>query len=216
MPQPETTQPTARKLADKLFLGPEFLTWLYFAISTDAPQTVMTAQDIGTSYAGDGSDLIGFGIGKRAKLADVGGAGARVGLAGPGVDGAGEVLAAIRRGALLTELALEMAIESRVYGFTLRADGAVVGLKLPDLFTEPEDDATAVEPAAKPKRRPKLPLEDVLALRAAATAEAETVVDALFARFMHARVDRVGWARELDKIRMAVTAGLVARAGARA
>jgi hypothetical protein len=201
----------ARKLADKLFLGPEFLTWLYFTLLEEGLQLeIPAAFPAGTE---DEETLVGFEIGKRAQLKSIDATGARVSLSGPGLDDNGEILQAIRRGALLEILSLSISIQSRVYSVTLKADdGGFVGVKLPDLFSEPDEDegAVPVDPLEKkkPKRRPKLPLEDVLALRMQCLTELERVLDELFARFVTRRVAR-GWRSEdVAGIRKRVAAGL--------
>jgi hypothetical protein len=109
-----------------------------------------------------------------------------------------------------------MSLGHRVYSFTLRADdGGITGIKLPDLFSEPEDEGAAElrDPLAPPqkKRRPKLPLEDILALRMQCLDELEAVVDALFARFVTRRLARAWHTDDVVGIRKAVALGLKAR-----
>lgn len=204
--------PAARKLADKLFLGPEFLTWLYFTLLEEGLELELPAAfPPGTE---EDEAVVQFQIGKRAQLKTVDATGARVTLAGPGLDDNGEILQAIRRGALLEMLSLELSIQSRVYAFTLRAeDGGMVGVKLPDLFSEPDEDeagAIPVDPLEKKKarRRPKLPLEDVLALRMQCLTELERVVDALYTRFITRRVARAWRSEDVAGIRKRVASGL--------
>lgn len=204
--------PTAtRKLADKLFLGPEFLTWLYFTLLEEGMEIdVPSAFPAGTA---EEEAIVQFQVGKRAQLRTIDASGARVSLAGPGLDDNGEILQAIRRGALLESLALEVSIQSRVYGFTLKADdGGLIGVKLPDLFSEPDEDegAIPIDPLEKKKakRRPRLPLEDVLALRMQCLTELERVLDALFERFVTRRVARAWRTEDVAGIRKRVAAGL--------
>jgi hypothetical protein len=128
----------------------------------------------------------------------------------------GEILQAIRRGALLDTFSLDMSLGQRVYSFSLRADdGGVVSVKLPDLFSEPEDEGAGEirDPLAPPtkKRRPKLPLEDILALRMQCLDELEAVIDALFARFVTRRLARAWHTEDVAGIRKAVARGLKAR-----
>jgi len=208
-----------RKVADKLFLGAEFLTWLYFTIVDEGG-----ALDVGDALPeaqrpppdDDGVSRVLFAIGKKATLKTVDAGGAKVSLNGAGLDDNGEILQAVRRGALIDVLALDMSLGQRVYSFTLRSDdGGFVGVKLPDLFSEPEDqDAMALRdplaPAPK-KRRPKLPLEDILALRMQCLEEVEAVIDALFARFVTRRLARAWHSEDVVGIRKAVAVGLKAR-----
>lgn len=207
-----------RRIADKLFLGTEFLTWLYFTIVEEGgsldlgdalPEAVRPPKDE------DGKSLVLFAIGKKAVLKTVDAGGARVALSGAGLDDNGEILQAVRRGALIDTMSLDMSLGHRVYSFSLRADdGGVWGIKLPDLFSEPEDqDAGVHDPLAPPKkkRRPKLPLEDILALRMQCLDELEAVVDALFARFITRRVARAWHTEDVATIRKTVSKGLKAR-----
>jgi hypothetical protein len=217
----------ARKVADKLFLGPEFLTWLYFTLLEEG--MALPREELGlpapegpmAKARGDGDndndvdlDLVQFAIGKRAVLKTVEAGGARVTLAGAGLDDNGEILQAIRRGAFLDTLALDLSLGHRVYSFTLRADdGGFVGVKLPDLFSEPEEDEGMNDPLSPPrrKRRPRLPLEDILALRMQCLDELEAVIDALFSRFITRRIARAWHTEDVAGIRKAVARGLKAR-----
>lgn len=201
------------KIADKLFLGPEFLTWLYFAALDNRGVTVDA--DAMTPKKED----MQFVVGKRVALRSLDAAGARVSLQGSGLADSGEVLQAVRRGACVETLAMEMAIGSRVYVFTLSADGGFASVKLPDLFTE-EDDANAGAVAGevgadgaevKKKRRPKLPMEDVLELRMQCLDELEAVIDALFAEFMDRRLSSDAWSRDQHAILSTVSQGLKER-----
>ena len=205
--------PAARKLAEKLFLGAEMLTWLYFTLLEEG----FAIELPGAFPKGTAEEdvVVNFQIGKRAQLKSIDATGAKVALTGPGLDDSGEILQSIRRGALVDVLALEMSIQSRVYAFTLRADdGGLVGVKLPDLFSEPEDQGNEiVDPLApkKKQRRPKLPLEDVLALRMQCLAELERVLDALFERFLVRRLARAWTTDDVVGIRKRVAAGLKQR-----
>jgi hypothetical protein len=200
------------RLTEKAFLGPEFLTWLYFTLLENEFHLTMGTE---VSTLKDSDDKsVQFAIGKRVALASLEAAAAKVGLSGPGLDDNGEVLHAVRRGALIDTLSLEMSIGSRVYAFTLRgSDGSVASLKLPDLFSEPEEDDLVVDPLEpqKKKRRPKLPLEDILALRMQCADEVEEVIDALFARFVTRRLARAWQTEDVTSIRKRVTTGLKAR-----
>jgi hypothetical protein len=219
-PAPEAV----RRVHDKLFLGPEFLTWLYFTLLDEgmalpraelglpAPTGAMAAD--GVDDVDEDQDLVQFAIGKRAVLKAVDAGGARVALSGTGLDDNGEILQAIRRGAFLDTLALDLSMGHRVYSFTLRADdGGFVGVKLPDLFSEPEEEDGLQDPLApkRKKRRPKLPLEDILALRMQCLDELEAVIDALFARFVTRRLARAWHSEDVAGIRRAVARGLKAR-----
>ncbi|MDP2340551.1 MAG: hypothetical protein Q8O67_06320 [Deltaproteobacteria bacterium] len=208
--------PAIKKVADKLFLGPEFLTWLYFTLLQE--EMVLDLSDTLPADE-DGTAEVQFAIGKRAVLKTIDAGGARCTLSGAGLDDNGEILQAIRRGAYVDVLSLEMSLGHRVYSFTLNAnDGGLSGVKLPDLFSEPEDsDAATLDPtglfgpAQKKKRRPKLPLEDILALRMQCLDELESVLNALFARFVTRRLARAWHTEDVAAIRKQVAKGLKAR-----
>ena len=159
--------------------------------------------------------LVAFAIGKRLSLRTIDATGARVVLTGPGLDDNGEVLQAIRRGALVDVISLDVSIASRVYSFTLRGDdGSIAGLKLPDLFSEPDEDDNVVKDPlemTKKKRRPALPLEDILALRMQCATELERVVDALFLNFITRRIARAWVTDDVAHIRTHVAKGLKQR-----
>lgn len=208
---------SVRRLADKAFLGPEFLTWLYFTLLQEGLELAMPAAfPKGTP---EDEALVQFAIGKRVALRALDASGARVALSGGGLDDSGELLQAVRRGALVDVLALEVSIQSRVYALTLRADdGGLVAVKLPDLFSEPEEEApdptvAPADPLGKKPRKPKLklPLEDVLALRMQCLSELEAVLDALFERFVTRRLARAWHTEDLSHMRGAVAAGLKQR-----
>ncbi len=208
-----------RKIADKLFLGTEFLTWLYFSILEEGGSFDLgdaLPEEMRPPPDDDGKSIVQLVVGKKAILKTVDAGGARVTLAGSGLDDNGEILQAIRRGALVDTLALDMSLGHRVYSFTLRADdGGITGIKLPDLFSEPEDEGAAElrDPLGPPqkKRRPKLPLEDILALRMQCLDELEAIVDALFARFVTRRLAKAWHTEDVAGIRKTVAQGLKAR-----
>ena len=208
---------SVRRLADKAFLGPEFLTWLYFTLLEEGLELAVPGAF--PKDTPDDDTLVQFAIGKRVALRALDQSGARVALSGSGLDDCGELLQAIRRGALVDVLALELSIQSRVYGFTLRADdGGLVAVRLPDLFSEPDEDApdptlAPPDPLGKKPRKPKLklPLEDVLALRMQCLTELEAVLDALFERFVTRRLARAWSIDDLGRMRSHVAQGLKAR-----
>ena len=205
--------PAVRRLAEKMFLGSEFVTWLYFTLLQEGFEIPLP--NIFPKDTDEEETIVRFAIGKRAALRTLDATGARVALTGPGLDDNGELLQAIRRGALIDVLSLEMSIQSRVYAFTLRAeDGGLVGVKLPDLFSEPDEDGDTIEDPLAPKRkqrRPKLPLEDVLALRMQCLAELERVIDAMFEKFVTRRLARAWHTEDVAGIRKKVAAGLKSR-----
>lgn len=202
--------PKVKKLADKQFLGPEFLTWLYFTLLEEGLELALPSAF--PKNTPEDETVVQFGIGKRMALKTVDASGTRVSLSGPGIDDSGEALQAVRRGALVDTLALDLQIQSRVYTISIRGDDGALTVKLPDLFSEPEDAeaATVEDPLApkKKKRRPKLPLEDILALRMQCAEELERVLDALYEKFLVRRLARAWNTDDVARMRKHVATGL--------
>jgi hypothetical protein len=201
------------RVAEKAFLGPEFLTWLYFTLRDNG-----FALDVGDALPPDQrpvDNVVQFAVGKRVSLSDGVGGAAKVTITGTGLDESGELLQAVRRGAWIDSIALDVAISQRVYSLRLRADdGSISGLKLPDLFSEAEDESNVVlDPLEKKKakRRPKLPLDEVLSLRMQCVEEVEMVIDALYQRFLTRRLARAWLAEDLMSMSTAISQGLKAR-----
>lgn len=161
-------------------------------------------------------DYVRFAIGKRSTLKTHDGSGARIAISGPGLDDSGELLQAIRRGAYIDVLALQIQVSERVYELSVNADGSIVGLKLPDLFSQDDDtdDSHRVRLDDESKRRtpkPRFDAADVLALRCLCMDEVEAVIDSLFQRFMTKRLARAWASEDLRAIRKSVAARLAAR-----
>lgn len=173
---------TAAGAFDKGFLGPEFLTWLYFYLDENDYDIVCSEAFDGIRDSPPGG-VVQFAVGKRTTLSPLDLDGAKLSLSGPGIDDADEVLAAVRRGALIMTLELQMAIGERVYTFTLRGkDGGISGAKLPDLGVDE-------------KAGERLDAADVLSLRMSCLDEIDAVIDALYARFVVRRV-ATAWEQE--------------------
>lgn len=199
--------------ADKLFLGPEFVTWLYFHLQKEGFEIALEDAFPDRRTAPDG-DLVRFAIGRRSTLKTLDGSGARISLSGPGLDDSGELLQAVRRGAFIDVLALQMQVGERVYELSLNADGGISGVKLPDLFTQDggeESDDEDAEERPRRKRRRGPDAADVLALRMACLDEVDAVLDALFRRFVTRRLARAWTTEDVRAIRKVVAARLAAR-----
>ena len=210
-PVPATSGQTVQRVHDKLFLGPEFLTWLYFTLFDEGFEiAVPEAFPAGSGTDAPEGGVVRFAVGKRVSLKPHDLAGAKVALSGPGHDNNGEILQAVRRGAMVESFSLDMAVVNRVYSFTLNAtDGGLTGVKLPDLFSEPEEEGLDGEtPKAK---RPRLPFDAVLELRMSCLDELERVIDALFTRFVTRRIARAWVTEDVRTIRKRVAVGLKAR-----
>lgn len=201
--------PAVQRIADKLFLGPEFLTWLYFTLFEEGFEVALPDAFPPGSEVPDGG-IVRFAVGKRVTLKPQDLSGPKVALSGPGLDNNGEVLQAVRRGALVESLSLDTAIGNRVYSYTLNgADGSLSGVKLPDLFSEPEEQGLDGE--TPKQKRPRLPFDAMLELRMSCLDELERVIDALFARFVTRRVARAWQTEDVRAIKKRVAVGLKAR-----
>lgn len=205
---PETESASVQRLqvVEKAFLGLEFTTWLYFAIvegQTDAELQI------------DGEDVF-LGIGKKLVLNAIDGSGAKVTLSGSGLAENGEILQAVRRGALIEMLSIDAAIGARTYQISMDAHEGSLVVKLPDLFTDPAEDQnnTVQDPLEKKKNKnpaPDLPMDEIFILRMQALEESERIVDALFQRFVARRLTKAWQAEELALVRRSVAEGLKAR-----
>jgi len=184
-------------------VGDQFLTWLYFSLRENGMQKL--GEDLGFKES-DGVETVDFAIGPKAKLSAVDGTGAKVALAGAGLDSNQELLQAVQRGALINLLSLDIAVSNRVYSLTLKKDGSIASLKLPDLFTDPDEDGEQLQPEAgkKKKKRPTLPLEDILVLRETCVEEVEKVIHGLFKEFVRERLTR-DWSRTAASIQASLS-----------
>ena len=170
--------------SDKLFIGPEFLTWLYFYLEEEGFELTV------------GEDVVLFAIGKRTVLTTLDEQGARVALTGPDLDDSGELITAVRRGAFIDMLSLQLAISERVYEVSLTADGGFT-VKVPDLSSDGEDEA--------PKRIDPI---DMLDLRLMVLDDVERVIDDLFQRFVTRRLARAWHTEDLSAIRRVIATRL--------
>jgi len=201
------------QVADKDFLGPEFLTWLYFHLEDEGWDLHLPDAFADKDIAPEG-ERVQFAMGKRAALHPLDDAGAKVTLNGPDVDGGGELFSAIRRGAFIDSLSLVMALDSRVYEFTMSSkDGGFSGVKLPDLFTDPDEDQPLFDDdkKKKPAAKPKLPLDAIIDLRMSCLDELESVVDALYSRFITRRLARAWLSEDVKHMKDVVQTGLKER-----
>lgn len=179
---------------DKTFLGQEFLTWLYFFLDeSDYEVDLPGAFEKGI---GPQQDRVAFAIGKKTVLTSLDASGVRVALSGPDLDDCGEVLQALRRGALVDTLELQMALDERVYTVTLRGqDGQMSSVRFFEgMIKEGEGDAG-----------------DVLDVRLAALDEIDAVIDGLFGRFVTRRLAQAWEKEDIMRMKKKVAAGLAAK-----
>jgi hypothetical protein len=157
------------------FLGPEFLTWLWYACEDDSEGLrVSDRQGLALS------------VGNRIVIQKSGEGGAEeVRVRGETAD-FDEAMLALRKGGLVTELHLECSRGDQVWRFTLKGENlAMIGLRTPPLA--PPEEADEIEGAV---------LEKV-----ALCEQVVDLVEALFQRFMKLRISQA-WRREIvPKIR---------------
>ncbi len=186
-------------ISSKTFLGYEFLTWLYFHLEENGWELAIPAFDDDTP-----DNKVKFSLGSKIVLSHES-QGARVAITGPYIDHGGEMFAAVRRGASIQVLQLNMTIASQVYTITIEAKNRKITAKIPDLFTAPTEKDLEKD-NDKPEEGPRvgtLPLDAILDVRMACLDELEEVVDILYASFINKRIARQ-WAKSLSKIQVKV------------
>ena len=152
------------------FLGPEFLTWLWYGCEEDREGLrVSNRQSLALS------------VGNCVVIQKSGDGGAEeVRVRGETAD-FDEAMLAIRKGGLVTEIHLQCSRGEQVWRFTLKGENlAMLGLRTPPLA--PPEEADEIEGAV---------LEKV-----ALCEEAVNLVEALFQRFIRLRISPA-WRREV-------------------
>lgn len=156
------------------FLGPEFLTWLYF--NTDLL-----------------SDKIS--IGRRVTLKPLNSEEQKVTIASPKLEDSGEFLQAIRAGAYVESMALDLVVDDRVHSFTLNSlDGSLSGVKTQGLEKSMGDSVEA----------------DII-IRMSNLDEIEDALNKIFAQFLELRLGQTFVSQSIKTIRESVSEGLKAR-----
>lgn len=156
------------------FLGPEFLTWLYFHIDKL-----------------DGR----LAIGKRVSLKPLNSEEQKVSIASPKLEDSGEFLQAIRAGAYVDSIALDLVIEERIHSFTLNAlDGSIAGVKTQGLDKSTGDSEEA----------------DII-IRMSNLDEIEDVLNKTFLQFLDLRLGQTFVSEEIKTMRDSVSEGLKAK-----
>ncbi len=189
-------------MGDLTFLGPEFLTWLYFYID----------QEGGEIKAGKPEARIT--VGKSILLKPLANPDMRVAILSPMLDDSGEVLQAIRAGAHVESMALDVVVGEHIHCLTVNGtDGSLSQVKTRYLFAEQEskmDLAGFDEPSQGPKKK-KLTDEESVLIRMSALDEIEAIVDSLFQKFLLRRLGQSFVQQDLTAIRLSVAEGLKAR-----
>lgn len=173
----------------------EFLSWLYFA----------AGHGLDLAFADDVAALLPD---KPEVAVSTGHALSLIGVDGTKVRITGNVtrtdaLEALGIGSTVCALALAVYVGQRAYSFTLDASGVLSGISLPvgvDTEAEAGDEGVDTALAPKPSKRPKLPLEDLIAVHTAMLDELDLVVGAMLAVFAARRCDPVAWAEAEAKM----------------
>jgi hypothetical protein len=186
----------ATRVFDKLFLGSEFATWLYFYLQAEGFEVSLPEAFPDREAGAPAGGVVEFAVGKRVVLRTLDGSGTRVGLAGPGLDDSGELYQAVMRGAYIDVLRVALGVGERVYEATVHADGGLSGVKLPVVFAGAED---------------KVDLGDILSVRSACLDEVEQIVDALYQRFVNRRLAQAWRTEDLKGVDKRIRDGISAR-----
>lgn len=179
------------------FLGPEFLSWLYFHLDEKGGElrfSEYSKQKISFE------DSFRMCIGNRALLRPLAGESASVTVTGAAIDDSGEVLQAFRAGALVDSLSLEIHFSQTTYTFTVNAkDGSISQFKILQPFKN--------DPVEKDEDQ-ELEDEANVIVRMSALDEAEMIVDALFQEFVGRRLHQAFVTTDLANMRRSVSEGL--------
>jgi len=179
------------------FLGPEFLSWLYFHLDEKGGEIRFSDY---SKQKVTFEETFRMCVGNRALLRPLNGSAASVAVTGTSVDDSGEVLQAFRAGALVDALSLEIHFSQTVYTFTINAKDASISQfrslqpfanesKEDDVEQEVEDEANVI-------------------IRMSALDEIEAIIDALFHEFVQRRIHQAFVTTDLANMRRTVSEGL--------
>ncbi|MBH1989073.1 MAG: hypothetical protein I8H75_04690 [Myxococcaceae bacterium] len=156
------------------FLGPEFLTWLYFHLDHLPVQLT---------------------LGRRVVLKPLDSDEQKVMIASPKLEESGEFLQAVRAGAYVESISLDLTLGERVHSLALNAlDGSLSGVKTNGLEKNQEDSLEA----------------DVL-IRMSNLDEIEDAIKRVFEQFLEARLGQKFQSESVKTIRESVSEGLRAK-----
>lgn len=187
------------------FLGPEFLTWLYFHLDMQGGSAQLSIADTQSGKGLTSAEII---VGNRVTIKHLALKEMCVTVASPMLDDSGEVLQAVQSGGLIYVLALQAHVEDRKYDFTLNAnDGALSQVKIHEAFSEEQDEYVEGEKEGAVK----LSEEETFFLRIAAIEELEAIVDGIYEQFLQARLAPAYAYETLNSLRNHVIAGLQAK-----
>lgn len=194
-----------------VFLGAEFLTWLYFHIDQIGGEVLVADLIPGWQSTIQKMQLH---IGKQMTLKSLLVADMRVSISASTLEERGEVLQSIREGAYIDSLSLEITLGERVHNFVVQAsDGAITQAKTTQLFKESGD--LGFNPASfnskDEEKNEEIDIETNLLLRMSNLDEIEDLLDGLFARFLKRRLAQAFIRQDIGAIRQKISEGLIAK-----
>ncbi len=185
------------------FLGPEFLTWLYFHIDQVGGEILIAK--ILPKWP-DREQVMRIAVGKRINLKPLAASEMRVSIVGTALDDSGEVLQAIRAGAYIDSLSLDFTIGERLHRMMIQAvDGAIGNAKTEQAFSV-TDDMQEDENLSTQETS-----VEIILLRMSNLDEIEDLLDGLFAQFLNRRLAHVFIEQDVYSMRLIVAEGLVAK-----
>jgi hypothetical protein len=193
------------------FLGPEFLTWLYFHIDQVGGEIPLSELLATKSPI---QETLRIAIGKRMALKPLTSDDIRVSISSPMLDDSGEVWQAIRAGAYIDSLSLDFVLGERIHSLTLNAsDGAISNAKTRQLFEINDHDADELSDPSQPTETPKTNWndEESILIRMSNLDEIEDILNGLFSRFLTRRLAQAFVSQDISAIRQSIAAGLKAK-----
>lgn len=171
------------------FLGPEFLTWLYFHITEQ----------------GDGK----IALGKKIMLKPLAVDDIKVSVTGPALDDSGEVLQAVRSGAYVDTMSLDFVLGERIHSLTVSAaDGGISNAKTRQLFEIKDNGGGRFDEVAS---KGDFADESSILFRMSNLDEIEDLLGQLYAVFLGRRLAQAFVSQDIATIRQSVTDGLKAK-----
>ena len=194
-----------------VFLGAEFLTWLYFHIDQIGCEALVV--DLIPKWQSP-IQKMQLHIGKQMTLKSLLIADMRISISASTLEERGEVLQSIREGAYIDSLSLEITLGERVHNFVVQAgDGAITQAKTTQLFKESGDlgfDASSFGSKDEQKNE-EMDVETNLLIRLSNLDEIEDLINGLFARFLKRRLAQAFIKQDIGAIRQRISEGLIAK-----
>ena len=187
------------------FLGPEFLTWLYFHLDQVGGEILVS--ELVPNWPSL-TQKMQIGVGNQMTLKSLMSTDMRVSILASTLEERGEVLQSIREGTLIDTLSLEITLGKRTHSFVVHSlDGAIGKARTVQDFQE-EDRAVVEEHAVENEQ---MTLETNLLLRMANMDEIEDILDGLFNRFLRRRLAQAFIKQEIGAMRQMIADGLLAK-----